>query len=183
VSRVVRTSAVLFVNAVIIVTLISVVYRLTLNPIENNNNRQREAVMKAVFPQADAFSELPGETSGGIVNVFEGIVSGETAGYVIELSKEGYSGKIQMLVGISSVDEIITGMRVLRHTETPGLGALAVKEDFYGKFDNRTLIPLSVVRASPGENEIDALTGATITTKAITDAVNEAMDWYFGGAK
>jgi len=115
--------------------------------------------------------------------VYEGVGGdGEKAGYVVALSPEGYSGKIDMMVGISSAGETVTGMRVLRHTETPGLGAMAVRESFYGKFDGRSLTPLTVVKSAPGENEIDAITSATITTRAITGAVNEAITWY-GGAK
>jgi len=137
--------------------------------------------MKAILPQADVFLEIPEKWSGGIVGVFEGIKSGQTIGYVVALSTEGYSGKISLLVGISSTDETIAGVRVLKHTETPGLGALAVKEEFYRKFDSRQLIPLTVVKAAPGEYEVDALTGATITSKAIIDAVNEAIEWYILG--
>ena len=99
-------------------------------------------------------------------------------GYVVQLSPAGYSGAIDMMVGISSVKNELTGMRILKHSETPGLGALAVKESFYGKYDGRKLLSLNVVRASPGENDIEAITGATITSRAVTNAVNEAIRWY-----
>ncbi|MCL2233439.1 MAG: FMN-binding protein, partial [Treponema sp.] len=99
-------------------------------------------------------------------------------GYVLALSPVGYSGNIDLMVGISARDEKITGVRILRHSETPGLGALAARESFYRRFDNRPLIPLTVVRSSPGEHEISAITSSTITTRAITNAVNEAINWY-----
>jgi electron transport complex protein RnfG len=83
-----------------------------------------------------------------------------------------------MMVGILATEAKISGMRVLRHTETPGLGANAVREDFYRRFENKYLVPLTVVRTSPGANEIQAITSSTITTRAITNAVNEAIAWY-----
>jgi len=70
-------------------------------------------------------------------------------------------------------------MRILRHTETPGLGAFATREEFFRKFDNKKLQPLKVVRTpASADDEIQAITGATITSKAVTGAVNEAIGWF-----
>ena len=138
--------------------------------------------MKEVLPEASYYREVvfsdSAEKPGNLVRVFEGLKDGETIGYVMELNPPGYSGRISMMVGISSVDNIITGMRVIRHTETPGLGALAVRESFYSRFDGKALSPLRVVRVLPGDNEIESITGSTITTVAITNAVNDAILWY-----
>ena len=87
-----------------------------------------------------------------------------------------------MLVGIAAAENNIAGIRVLSHSETPGLGALAVRESFYRSFDGLKLAPLRVVKSSPEIGEIEAITSATITTKAITDAVNEAIEWYNKGS-
>jgi electron transport complex protein RnfG len=98
---------------------------------------------------------------------------------VRELAPSGYSGAINMMVGISSVENKVTGMRVLKHSETPGLGAHAVYEKFYSRFIGKNLVPLNVVKIPTGNaNEIEAITAATITTRAITEAVNEAIEWY-----
>jgi electron transport complex protein RnfG len=70
-------------------------------------------------------------------------------------------------------------MRILKHTETPGLGAKASTEAFYRKFDNKKLIPLKVIKTSARyEDEIEAITASTITSRAVTNAVNEAVEWY-----
>jgi len=180
----IKTSLFLFVTAVVVVTLLGVSYSLTLEPKEYKFAQIRNTVMREVFPQADDFMEVrqaedePEGYPEGIVAVYECMVGGQPAGYVVELAKEGYSGKIGVMVGISSAEGLVTGMRVLSHTETPGLGALATREQFYRKFDGRPLTPITVVRSGPGENEIDAITSATITTSAITGAVNAAIDWY-----
>ena len=178
---VLKPSATLFITAAATVALLTVVHALTLEPIEQQKRRTQEAAMSAVLPQASEYREISVEKTGSIIAIYEGLRGGVLAGYAVQLSPEGYSGKIDLIVGISALDKKITGMRVLRHSETPGLGALAVKEDFYRRYDNRELVPMGVVRAFPDKHEVSAITSATITTKAITGAVNEAIEWYNGG--
>jgi electron transport complex protein RnfG len=174
----------LFIIAAVCTTMLSLVRDITLEPIQNQRKKTQENTMKAVLNEATEFRELghPSDVlttkSGSIVSIYEGSSRGEVVGYVVELSPSGYSGEIYMMVGISSVKSEITGMRVIRHSETPGLGALAVKESFYSKYDGKKLVPLNVVRVSPGANDIEAITAATITSRAITNAVNEAIEWY-----
>ena len=173
--HILKPAIILFSTAVIVATLVSVAHWLTAEPIASKNQRLRLAAMREVLPQAENFIEFPATLSGDIVRVFQGA----PVGYVVELSPEGYSGKINVIVGISSADKSVAGVRILKHTETPGLGSLAASEAFYRKFDNKPLIPLKVVKNKQGDDEIDALTGATITTNAIVDAVNQAIEWYF----
>ena len=182
---IIRPAATLFVTAVLTIGALSVVYNYTLEPIEVNRLRKQEAAMRAVLPQASDFREIQTERSGSLVAVFEGLDSGTQVGFVVSLSQPGYSGNIDLMVGICATDERITGMRIVRHSETPGLGALAARADFYRRFDNRSLVPLSVVKTTPGEHDIQAITASTITTRAITDAVNEAVEWYLaaGGGR
>ena len=183
VKYIIKPALTLFLIAAIVIAALSVVHTLTLEPIETQKRNTREAAMREVLPQASGYREIPAEISGSITAVYKGENGGDLRGYVLQCSPEGYSGSIDILVGISAVDEKITGMRVLRHSETPGLGALAVKEDFYRRYDGKPLEPLGVARTSPGENEIQAITSATITSKAVTGAVNEAIEWYKGGRK
>ena len=178
VKYILKPAATLFLTAVIVIAFLSVVYSVTREPIERQRLRTQEAVKREVLPGAAVFREIPLERTGDIVAVFEGSNSQGMAGYVVELSTRGYSGNIYLMVGISLPDERIAGMRVMRHNETPGLGALAVKENFYRQYDGRDLVPLGVVRNSPGQHEIHAIASATITTRVITNAVNEAMTWY-----
>ena len=168
----------LFIIAAIITTGLVISFELTKEPIARQIKKTQEKTMKEVLPEAFEYREIETEKTGNIVRVFEGLKNGEITGYVVELAPEGYSGKINMMVGISKAEEKITGMRVLRHTETPGLGALAVKENFYRRFDGKALSPLNVVKVLPGPNDIEAITASTITTRAVTNAVNEAIKWY-----
>ena len=173
-----KPTVTLFLTAVVTITLVSVVYSLTLEPIERQKQKTQDAAMREVLPGASDYREIAGEKTGSIAAVYEGSGSAALAGYVVQLSPQGYSGAIDLIVGISASEEKITGVRVLRHSETPGLGALAVKADFYRRYDNKKLVPLGVTKTSPGEHEINAITSATITSKAVTGAVNEAIEWY-----
>jgi len=186
---IIKPAATLFFTAVIVIAAVSYAYNITLEPIERQARRTRETAMMAVLPQASDFRlKQSREPSGSIVAVYEGFANGSFAdgnfadgalvGFVVELSPVGYGGNIDLMVGISARDEKITGVRILRHNETPGLGALAAREGFYRRFDNKPLVPLTVVRSSPGEYEIAAITASTITTRAVTNAVNEAIEWY-----
>ena len=180
---IIKPAAVLLITSVITIAALSVVYNLTLEPIERQKRRTQETAMKEVLPGVSEYREIPAEKTGSIVAIYEGVNGNTLAGYVVQLSPEGYSGNIDLMVGISVLDKKITGMRVLRHSETPGLGALAVKEDFYRRYNNKALVPLGVTRTSPGDNEIQAITSATITTRAITNAVNEAIEWFNGAGE
>ena len=177
--HVIKPALALFTIAAVATTLLILVQNLTSEPIENQRRRTQENGMMAVLPETSQFNKISLQESGNIHSVYEGVSGGETIGYVVELSPSGYSGPINILVGISTLKNEISGMRVIRHSETPGLGALIVREDFFRRFDNRRLVPLRVVTATPGENDIEALSGATISTRAITNAVNEAIEWFY----
>ncbi|MCL2044540.1 MAG: RnfABCDGE type electron transport complex subunit G [Treponema sp.] len=176
--HIIKPAFALFIIAAAVTALLGFVYEITKAPRENQRKKTREITMNNVLPQASEFREIAVTPSGTIVGVVEGLNGSEITGYIIELEPKGYGGTISMMVGISDNDSRITGMRIMQHSETPGLGALASHENFYRRFDGKDMVPLGVVKTSAGENEIEAISGSTITTKAITDAVNEAIEWY-----
>ena len=176
--HIIKPALILFFIAAFMTTLLGIVRSLTLEPIAINKKKAQVTAMKSVFPSATNFAEIECPYTGNITGIYESFSGIESIGYAIELEVEGYSGKINLILGISKIDNTISGMRILKHSETPGLGALAVTEKFYKRYENKNAVQLNVVRNSPGENDIEALTGATITTKAVTAAVNEAVKWY-----
>jgi electron transport complex protein RnfG len=184
-SYIIKPAAILFLTAGIIVAALSFVYNRTFEPIEKQKFKAQEKAMGELLPRASEYRELQIEKTDSITALYEAMYSIDVlddsvpVGYIIKLSPEGYSGTIDFILGISSADEEITGIRILRHSETPGLGALAVNKEFFGQFSQRALALLSVVKTSPGINEIQAITSATITSRAITNAVNEAIEWYY----
>jgi len=178
---VLRPALTLFITAALAAVFVIVAHSFTLEPIRQQHQRTQEATMREVFPEASAFNTIEAELSGHITAALEAVdSSGKRLGYLVLLSAPGYGGDIEMMVGISTGNQRVSGIRISRHTETPGLGALAAQANFYQRFENRALRPLNVVRAAPSDNDVQALTSATITSRAVTSAVNEAIDWYAG---
>ena len=83
-------------------------------------------------------------------------------------------GDISVMTGVDK-DGKVTGVNILSHSETAGLGANAVKESFRDQFVG-LVKGITVSKDKPGENSIDALTGATVTSRAVTKAVNAAIE-------
>ena len=79
------------------------------------------------------------------------------------------------MTGIDT-EGVVSGMKVVSNTETPGLGANSSNPDFQNQFkDQSAEKDIELVKTSPSEGQVQALTGATITSKAVTDSVNEAI--------
>ncbi|MFQ7748735.1 MAG: RnfABCDGE type electron transport complex subunit G [Eubacteriales bacterium] len=153
---------------------------LTKEKIAEQQALKAEESRRIVLDSADSFEA---QDNG---EYYAGIKDGQTVGYVFETESKGYGGTVRVMTGISSEGEI-TGVVVLSHSETPGLGANAEKEDFRNQY--KQAAPESGIEIvkyqTPAEGQIEAMTGATITTKAVTQAVNQAVEKFYtvkGGA-
>lgn len=149
---------------------------------EANNVARRQ-----VIPQAESFkpidesklNEIKNE-SNNILEIFVGMSNEkEAVGYTIKTSTSGYGGDVEVITGIS-LDGKITGITVVKHQETPGLGANSTKPEFQNQFKDKLVDKeLAVVKTEVREsNEIQALTGATITSRGVTSGVNLAINVY-----
>lgn len=105
---------------------------------------------------------------------------GNLIGYVMSAtSPSGYGGDIQIALGISCADNTITGFTVLSHSETAGLGAKAAEDEFESQFDGKIADTITYTKDGNAiDTEIDAISGATITTNAVSEAVNSALALY-----
>lgn len=106
---------------------------------------------------------------------------GSVAGYAIISSANGYNGENKVLVGFNEDATMITGIVITEQAETPGLGAKIVENSFIEQFKEQSSItPLSVVKGikpeEAKEGEIAAISGATISSSSVVDAVNIAKD-------
>ena len=125
---------------------------------------------RQVLPDADSFEEKDGYAVG--------LVGSETVGYVFVTSSKGYGGDVQVMTGITAGGNV-SGVVILDQNETPGLGANAEKETFRSQFQQPAPENgFTVTESTAGEGEISAMTGATITTTAVTNAVNDAVKEY-----
>ena len=114
------------------------------------------------------------------VNVAYEVYSGqEVIGHAIIVSPKGVGGNIKMSVGITKEGKI-GGLKTVSHSETPGIGDIVEKESFMGRFRNKPIKEaLKAVKSTPSkENEIEAVSGATITSAAVTSGVNKAIEFY-----
>lgn len=107
--------------------------------------------------------------------------AGDKIGCVMSAtSPSGYGGDIKVAVGISYKTNQITGFSVLSNSETAGLGAKCTEDEFAAQFAGKSATKLEYVKGggASGETKIDAISGATITTNAVTEAVNSALAFY-----
>ena len=168
----------LFVICVIIALLLGLTNELTKAAIADNAVLNEQQAMQAVCPEGETFEkaeivpEEKGEAHFALDN--EGIITG----YAVSVTEKGYGGDIEIMVGISYKGEI-TGVEILSINETPGLGMNAKGEEFRGQFKGYP--PQGGFSAKDSEEmkrNVDALTGATITSEAVSKAVNKALDIY-----
>lgn len=125
---------------------------------------------------AETFNVVDGfDDNDIIIDVYEGVKGNNIVGYAITTATPGYGGNISVITGISKDGEI-TGIKVVRHNETPGLGANATSSEWQAQFKGKsTSKEVVVVKSAPSnDNEIQALTGATISSVAVSNGVNEA---------
>ena len=144
-------------------------YNLTLGLRQDNKQAELLAKMQTILPGSTTFEEeaYTGEDAN-IACVYKG-----ESGYVIGTSTAGYAGQIHMLIGVSN-EGSVTGLQVRQMEETFGLGAEALSDwEFLAQFLR------TEGDAAVGEN-IDAITGATVTSKAITRSVNSAVAFVTG---
>ncbi|MBU3189824.1 RnfABCDGE type electron transport complex subunit G [Clostridium bowmanii] len=159
-------------------------YEVTKAPIAEKIASDKQAAMKEILPTADKFDTADVKLNDKVTEVNVGMKGTEIAGYAIKVTPKGYGGPIEIMVGISN-DGKVTGIEILTHTETPGLGANAPKPEFSDQYKNKpTKDKLEVVKVAPSkENQIQAITGATITSKAVTLGANDAIDFYNSSLK
>ena len=169
----------LFAICAVAALVLGVTNNITAPVIEERNIQASNEARKIVLPEADEFKELDGMNSDIVLEVYEGIKDGQVIGYTIKTSSKGYGGAIELMVGISK-DGKITGVEIGNHSETPGLGSKATEPMFKNQYvDKDVLNSLLVVKGSTNnDNEISAISGATITSNGVTNGVNAAMKIY-----
>ena len=160
---------VLTVIALVAAVALATTNLITEKPIAEQNLGENQQALKAMFPEADEFAEVsPGESSG-VDFVYEVRQSGQTIGYAVKKTVQGYGGSIEVLTGMES-GGILRGISVggPDFKETEGLGARAKEPEFTDQFAGKTP-PLKL-----GET-IDGISGATITSRAVVDGVNQGV--------
>ncbi len=179
----------LFLITAVSAGLLGVVNAVTKEPIAQQQEKAATEARLAAFPGAarfeDAGAEIPEEYSI-IKNVFNALdEDGNVIGVTMGITTRGYSSGLRITVGIGA-DGTIKGVALGDNNETPSIGKKALGPDFLNQFAGKPYDnPLKYVKTASDDYDIQAVSGATVTTKAFTNAVNTAAEFYkqLGGAK
>ncbi len=167
-----KTGIVLTIVCVISAMVLSFVYQQTQPVIIKEREKKITIAQKEVLPEAVVFKPIQlgeKEFSVGYDDY------GNPKGVVIKICSKGYSGLIETMIGINN-EKKVEGIKILRHTETPGLGAKITQEEFLKQFKEKKSEGLGL-KKEDSKGEIDAITGATISSKAIVSGVRDTLEW------
>lgn len=189
--KILKDTLILTIITVVAGFCLGYVYDITKEPIAKTQELAKQNAYKAVFAEADSFAEDEAShvanadvilEGGGFtgVTIDEAMAAvdalGNTIGYVVTVTdSEGYGGDIKIAMGIKS-DGTLNGIEILSISETAGLGMKANTDEFKGQFRNKQVEQFTYTKTgAQNDYEIDALSGATITTKAVLNAVNGGL--------
>ena len=193
-NNIIKNTLILTSITVVSGLLLGVVYGITKEPIAAAQENTKQEAYRTVLPDAAEFEtddnfdaaaaqtllEENGYSADEITEVAEGLdAGGETVGYVINVtSSEAYDGSLSLSVGIAS-DGTVKGVEMLSISETAGLGMKADESEFKDQFKDKMVESFAYTKSGGnGDNMIDAISGATITTNSVTNAVNSALVYF-----
>ncbi len=182
----IKLAGVLLLVCAIAAALLGYTNEITYNRIQEQLVKASDEARKAVLPDADAFEKLDDSTFSTIksnvkynfvTEVYTAKAGGNVIGYAVKVAPKGYAGAVEVVVGITT-DGTTKGIKVGNNTETPGLGKNAATPKFQEQFSGKVWgNPINVIKSgTPKDNEIAALSGATITSRAVTVGVNQALE-------
>lgn len=199
--KIVHDALILTAFTLVLGTVLGLVYEITKEPIAAANLAAAQAAYQEVFSDANSFSALEGfdkdaATAAVVAEGYEDSIddiqeakdaSGNVIGYVVTVTaKDASQDNITFSVGIQN-DGTVNGYSITSIAETPGLGMKAEDEEFYGQFEGKQVESFEVVKSAPSaDNQIESISGATITSKAIANGVNAALSYFnsdLGGAQ
>lgn len=182
----IRLAGILFLVCAIAAAALGFTNSATYDRIQEQQVIASAEAKKAVLPDAEEFENLDeaalteiksNAKYNYVTDIYIAKAAGNVIGYAIQVAPKGYGGAVEVFVGITS-DGNIQGIKVGNNSETPGLGKKAATADFQDQYVGTTWeSPIDVIKnATPKGNEIAAISGATITSRAVTDGVNQALE-------
>lgn len=159
-----RLTLTLLAITAVVAGLLGLVNALTEDKIAALTEEKALAAMREVLP-AESYEALDA-TAEGVTEAYRA----KDAGYVVRVSVNGFGGTIDMMVGVDE-SGCVTGVSVISHSETASLGAYCTRADFRSQFVGTT----DALAVEKDGGTVDALTGATVTSRAVTEGVNLAL--------
>lgn len=166
-----RLILVLVIISVVTSLLLGFVYSITEKPIAESKALKTIEAKQSVFPSDEYISEEYTGTDKAVSAIERAMSGGVQTGWVVQVTTSGFGGDIDMVVGID-MDGLVRGISIVKMSETSGLGANANKDSFKDQYIGQGG-PFSV---SKDGGTIQALTGATVTSRAVTKGVNSALE-------
>lgn len=189
-SRIIKDTIALTVITLVAGLALGVVQDITADPIAQQQEKAKQEAYKAVFADADSFEVVEDDADSlqayldengyGAQSINETMLakdaSGNELGYAFTVTtSEGYGGDIQFAMGIKD-DGTLNGISILSISETAGLGMKANTDAFKDQFKDKNVEKFEYTKTGAASDEqIDALSGATITTNAMTNGVNAGL--------
>ena len=192
--KIIKDALILFLITVIAGLGLGAVYGITKAPIEKANYNIQQNAYRTVFPDADAFNDMDGFDSekateaaaaaGYADDTIENCVvavdaSGAELGYVISVTDpNSYGGDVTLSIGVTN-DGTLNGYSITTINDTAGLGMKAKEDSFSSQFAGKQVESFEVTKTgATSDNQIDAISGGTITSSAVTSAVNAGLAYY-----
>lgn len=178
----IMAAVILFIIALFVTAALASANELTKDTIAAQAKIDQDNARLAVFPSAASFEEVSPDyitaDTPKIKTAYKAMdPSGKILGLVILSSSRGYAGDVSIMSGIS-LEKKVLGIQVIAENETPGLGKKVAEKSFISRFLSKTPgLLFSVKKIDKDINYVDAITGATISSKAMVDATNSALDF------
>ncbi len=168
----INPTLVLFLICLVITVALAGTYQITKPIIDEINMKNANIARGEIFPDGEgAFTEIEADAVDGIIEIYG---ADNKTGYVFTVQDKGFGGKMTVMVGINQNGEI-SGVKVTNHTETPGLGTKAMTVDYLSQYKEKTAVTRT---NAEGKTQIDAVTGATLSSNAIFRAVETSLKQY-----
>ena len=166
-----RLALTLLAITAVVAAALSVVNGVTAPIIEKINEEKTQAAIEKVLPGGGEIVDSYTDETGLVKAVYT-----SQTGYAVQVAPSGFDGEILMMVGIDK-DGNVLGIDIISHTETAGLGAVAAADSAKGEAFRSQFVGLSESLAVDKDGgQIDALTSATITSRAVVTGVNAAVE-------
>ena len=167
--HIVRLTVTLLTICAVVAAVLAGVNMITKDKIAEIQNQKIEKAIQEVISNAQDVQQLPLSGDAGIVQA----VYTANGSYALQVAPGGFDGEVIMMVGIS--EGKVAGISVISHTETPGLGAVAAAQNAKGEAFRGQFVGQEGMLAIG--DQIDAMSGATITSTAVVNGVNAALSY------
>ncbi|MFB6290580.1 MAG: RnfABCDGE type electron transport complex subunit G [Candidatus Bipolaricaulia bacterium] len=169
---------------VLVLTVLGLISGLALSLVSNYadpliQKNKKEAIREAIYYVLQPTENYKTDQVDGKVIYKAFGSSGDLLGYAFTASGGGYQGTIRLMIGVGPKVQEIKGIQVLESSETPGLGGKIRGKSFKSQFRNLSAKGgIGLVKSEePGRGEVQAITGATISSRAVVDIINKKLNW------